>query len=242
MGGVCWRGGSQEIAKPLATARLKMEDVCILYNVIKTFWWRKMTKVKRQGPFVPFKLQMALAHSCRNTLTCLCQQPNTWIVKGRNWSMGCWLQQFLSLAWVPSGVANLWLAQYQGSKFVRVELVMTMLVKVRMPSLVSTMSTHRQKELNVVEGNACNCSCPTWKLASHIMATKVSWIPSWVPVRSLPWTQRKRWIPIGSMGCVHTHWGMLTIEGWDSPSRVWNVMQKTREDNQKDGKIDRTIS
>jgi hypothetical protein len=63
---------------------------------------------------------------------------------------------------------------------------MIMSVKVRMPSFVSTMSTHQQKELNVIEGNACNCSCPTWKPTSHIMVAKVSQIPSWVPMRSLP--------------------------------------------------------
>jgi hypothetical protein len=61
-------------------------------------------------------------------------------------------------------------------------------------------------------------------------------------VCSLPWTQRKKWIPIRSMGCVHAHRGMLAIEGWGSPSHVQNVVQKTREDNQKVGKIVRVIS
>ncbi len=61
MGGVSWKGGSGEVAKPMAIARLKMEDVCIFYNVIETFWQRKVTKVKRWGPSIPFKLQMALA-------------------------------------------------------------------------------------------------------------------------------------------------------------------------------------
>jgi len=42
-----------------------------------------------------------------------------------------------------------------------------------MPFLVSTMSTHQQKELNVVEGSACNYSCPTWKLAFCAMVAKV---------------------------------------------------------------------
>jgi hypothetical protein len=42
---------------------------------------------------------------------------------------------------------------------------MITLVKVQMSSLVSTMSNRRQEELNVIEGNACNCSCPTWKPA-----------------------------------------------------------------------------
>jgi hypothetical protein len=60
MGGVFWRGGSQEVIKPTASAQLKMEDTCILCNVIETFWRRKVTKVEKWGPFVPFKLQMAL--------------------------------------------------------------------------------------------------------------------------------------------------------------------------------------
>ncbi len=30
----------------------------------------------------------------------------------------------------------------------------------------------------------------------------------------------KRWIPIGSMGCVHTHWKRLIIEGCGSSSHV----------------------
>jgi hypothetical protein len=33
------------------------------------------------------------------------------------------------------------------------------------------------------------------------------------------------------MGCVHTHQGMLAIEGWGSPSRVRSAMEKTGEDN-----------
>jgi hypothetical protein len=89
MGGVFWRGGSREVTKPKATTRLKIEDACILCNVIKTFWQRKVIKVKRRRPFDPFKLQMALAQSCKNTLACLCKQPNTSIAKGGNWSLRC---------------------------------------------------------------------------------------------------------------------------------------------------------
>jgi len=92
MGDVSWRGGSREITKPMAITRLRIEDACILCNVIETIWQWKMTKVKIWRPFSPFKLQMALAQSCKNTLACLCKQPNISIAKGRNWSIGCWLQ------------------------------------------------------------------------------------------------------------------------------------------------------
>jgi hypothetical protein len=51
-----------------------------------------------------------------------------------------------------------------------------------------------------------------WKPTSHEMATKVSQIASWVPMHLLPGAQCKRWILIGSMGCVHTHQGMPAIE------------------------------
>jgi len=35
MGGVPPRGGSWEIARPIVIAQLKMEDVCILCNIIE---------------------------------------------------------------------------------------------------------------------------------------------------------------------------------------------------------------
>jgi hypothetical protein len=60
------------------------------------------------------------------------------------------------------------------------------------------------EELKVVKGNGCSCFRPTWKLWSRVMAPKVLQTTSWVFMRSLPWAQCKRWIPIGSLGCVHT--------------------------------------
>jgi hypothetical protein len=62
MGGVSWKGGNWEVAKLTTIARLdiKMVDICIFYNVIETFWQRKVAKVERWEPFDPFKLQMAL--------------------------------------------------------------------------------------------------------------------------------------------------------------------------------------
>ncbi len=110
-----------------------------------------------------------------------------------------------------------------------------------MPSLVNTMLIC-WKELNMVERNTFNSFWLTWKLASFVMETKMSRIVSWLPMYSLPWVQHKRWIPMGSMGCVHTHKRRLAIEGCDSPRCVWNVVEKIRENNWKVGKIGWTIS
>jgi hypothetical protein len=44
------------------------------------------------------------------------------------------------------------------------------------------------------------------------------------------------------MGCVHTHQRRPKIEGWGSPSHVQSAMEKTMENNQKAGKISRTIN
>ncbi len=44
------------------------------------------------------------------------------------------------------------------------------------------------------------------------------------------------------MGCVHTHQGMLAIEGWGSPNCIQSVMQKIGKDNKKTEKIGQVIS
>jgi hypothetical protein len=131
--------------------------------------------------------------------------------------------------------------QDQRSKLTHVGWAITTLIKVRIPSLVSTMSTCQWKELNVVEGNACSHFYPTWKLTSCVMATRVSWTTSWVPMCLLPWVQYKRWIPIRSMGCVRTHRRRSTIEGCGSLSHVWSVVEKIGEDKWKVGKIGQII-
>ncbi len=104
------------------------------------------------------------------------------------------------------------------------------------------MLIHQQEELNVVERNACNCFCPKWKLISCATMAKVLQITTWVLVCSLPWLQCKRWIPIGSMGCVHAHGRKLTIEGWGSPSHVQSVVEKNKEKNWKVVKIGQAIN
>ncbi len=39
MGGVSYKGGSREVARPTATIRLKIEDDCILCKVNEIFGW-----------------------------------------------------------------------------------------------------------------------------------------------------------------------------------------------------------
>jgi len=132
---------------------------------------------------------------------------------------------------------NPWIAQNWRSKFVRIGWTMTTLVKVQMSSLVNTMSIHWWKELNMDERNTCNFFRPMWKLASCTMMAKVSRTTSWIHVHLLPWEQHKRWIPIGSMGCVHTHQRIPTIEGCGSPNRIRSVAKKIGKNNQKAGKL-----
>jgi hypothetical protein len=83
LGGAFSRGRSQEVARLIATAQLKMEDVFILCNVIEIFLQRKVTKTKGGGLFVPLKFHMALAQSCKSISTCLSKHPNTSIAEGR---------------------------------------------------------------------------------------------------------------------------------------------------------------
>jgi hypothetical protein len=116
-----------------------------------------------------------------------------------------------------------------------------MSTKAQIPSLVSTMLICQWKKLNVVKRSACSWSCPTWNLTSHTIMIKVSRIPSWVLMCSLPWVQCKRWIPIWSMGCVHTNQKILRSERCGSLNHIWNVVEKIREDNWKVKKIGQII-
>ncbi len=71
------------MARSKATTQFKTEDACIFCNVIKIFWQKKVTKTKKGGPSSPFKLQMALAQSCKNRSTCLCRIQIPQLPKGR---------------------------------------------------------------------------------------------------------------------------------------------------------------
>jgi hypothetical protein len=44
------------------------------------------------------------------------------------------------------------------------------------------------------------------------------------------------------MGCVHTHQGIPTIEACDSPSHGWNVVEKTRKNNQNVRKTNQVVN
>jgi hypothetical protein len=134
MGGVCWRGGSQEVARPSTITWFKMQDACILCNVIEILWWRKVTKTERGRLFSPFKLQMVMAQWCKNAFACLCKHPNISIVKGRNWSMWCWSWYLLFFVWVALKATNPWVVQDRGSRSTFVGLVITKLVNDALPT------------------------------------------------------------------------------------------------------------
>ncbi len=129
------------------------------------------------------------------------------------------------MIWAAKKMPNPWIAQDERNKSTRVGLVMTMSARVWISSLMSTVSIRWWKELNVIEKNACSCFHPMWKLTSCAIATKVSQIALEVPMHSLLWVQHKRWIPTGSMGCVHTHRKILVIKKWRNPNYIWNVLK-----------------
>jgi len=185
---------------------------------------------------------MALAQLFKNTSTYLCIYPNTSITKGKNWSTDVNYNSFI--LWLEFH----WKQQILGWHKIR-EVNPLMLgwqwqtsIRLQMPSLVKTMSTRQHEELNVFEGNTCTCFHPTWKSTSHTMAIKVLQITSWILVCLLPWAQHKRWIPIGLMGCVHTHQRIPAIKGWGNPSCIQSAMEKIGEANRKLGKTSRIIT
>jgi len=65
---------------------------------------------------------------------------------------------------------------------------------------------------------------------------------SWVLVCLLPWVQRKRWIPIGLVGCVHTRHGRPIIKRCGNPSCIQSIVEKIGENNQKAKKISQVIN
>ncbi len=139
MGGVSWRGGSWEVARPMITAQLKMANVCIFYNVIEFFLWRKITKTKSWSP-------MALSsskwhwHNIVKTHQPICVDIQILqLLKGGTdrWGVDSFLwldmhqrQQILELCKI---------------KFVCVGSTMITSSKVWMPFLVNTMSIHQQE-------------------------------------------------------------------------------------------------
>ncbi len=84
MGDVSLKYGNRKVAQPIFIAQFKMEDVCNLCNVIEFFCPKKKTNTENGRSSSRFILQMALGQLCKNTSTCLCKYPNTFIIKGKN--------------------------------------------------------------------------------------------------------------------------------------------------------------
>ncbi len=55
MGGVSSRGGSREVDRFMVIVQLKMEDVCILRNVIEILKWRKSNQDKKMKASLSFQ-------------------------------------------------------------------------------------------------------------------------------------------------------------------------------------------
>jgi hypothetical protein len=115
-----------------------------------------------------------------------------------------------SLVWIALKITNSWVVQEWGNKSTCVGLVVTMLIRVRIPSLVSTMSTHWQKELNVAKGSAYNYFL--FHAKASISHNGNKHIANYIMSLRVPMACKK-WIPIWLTGCVHTHWGRLVMKG-----------------------------
>jgi hypothetical protein len=185
---------------------------------------------------------MPFSQLCKNTSTYLCRHPNISIVRHELINgVSIVIAPFFDLRCII-GNLNPWIVQDWGSKSAHVGLTMTMLVKVWVPYLVNTMLIRQWEELNMVKESVSNYFHPTWKLAFRTMVTKMTRTTSWIFVCSLPWVQCMKWIPIGSMGCVHTHQMKPTIKGCDTPNHIENIVEKTNEGNWKVWKIGWIIS
>jgi hypothetical protein len=65
--------GSQEATKSIITTLFKMENACIIYNVMEIHWQRKVIKMKSKDLLALFISQVALALSCKKAFVCLCK-------------------------------------------------------------------------------------------------------------------------------------------------------------------------
>jgi hypothetical protein len=56
--GCILKGGNWEVARPTAIARLKMEDACILCNVIEFFLTEKSNQNRKRRALYPFEVPL----------------------------------------------------------------------------------------------------------------------------------------------------------------------------------------
>jgi hypothetical protein len=91
--------------------------------------------------------------------------------------------------------------------------------KVRMLSTNNTMLTCQCEE-SKGGGKTCVYSRTTWKFTPLVLEANVLWRTSWDAIRSLPWEQHNRWIPIGSKGWQQMQWVNLNCSGWGMPNML----------------------
>ncbi len=61
----------------------------------------------------------------------------------------------------------------------------------------------------------CKILIDIWMLWQPcMMEVKASWMTSWGAIHSPPWEQQKKWVPVGSKGCLPMQWINLIVKGW----------------------------
>jgi hypothetical protein len=98
--------------------------------------------------------------------------------------------------------------------------------KMWIPSIVNIISIHCHDDWRDGIGEICVYLCKTWNPISLTMEVKESQTTLCVVMHYLPWTQRSRCIPIGSMAWPHMHWKKPWAVGWGRPNLVCNYEEK----------------
>jgi len=108
---------------------------------------------------------------------------------------------------------------------------MTIFANVRKLFLVMTISIH----LRVWWQKKWKTSLCTWTSLFDVIIATISWNVSWVIVRLVPHTQRKKWIPKSSMVRSHWHHEKCTIIGCVILRQIQSLVRKWTKDKQNKG-------
>jgi predicted metalloenzyme YecM len=112
------------------------------------------------------------------------------------------------------------------NQVIQVELTMITSANVQMPLIESTMLTYWHEDWRVGGRRMWIYWCATRKLAFLVMDAKTSYMTWCDVVLSLPWTQQKRWIPMGSKGWPQMEWNKPRANDGRSP--IWCTLRRRK--------------